>query len=107
MVIPLIRTLTLLFFYRPNFLILDEPTNHLDVATVDALGKALAKFKVHSCHITCISHAHVGRGAETVDYHHHYIALHWEGHIFILGAHIFIWGDSFILGDTVFGDFAY
>lgn len=31
---------------RPNFLILDEPTNHLDVATVEALGKALSKFKV-------------------------------------------------------------
>lgn len=27
-------------------MILDEPTNHLDVATVDALGKALSKFKV-------------------------------------------------------------
>ena len=31
---------------RPNFLIFDEPTNHLDVETVEALGKAFAKFKV-------------------------------------------------------------
>eukprot|EP00794_Sanderia_malayensis_P015302 gene15302-16879_t len=29
----------------PNFFILDEPTNHLDIETVDALGKALNKFK--------------------------------------------------------------
>lgn len=32
--------------HRPNFLIFDEPTNHLDVETVEALGKAFAKFKV-------------------------------------------------------------
>lgn len=30
---------------NPNFLILDEPTNHLDIETIDALGKALAKYK--------------------------------------------------------------
>lgn len=30
---------------RPNFLILDEPTNHLDIETIDALGKALEKYK--------------------------------------------------------------
>ncbi|KAL5491328.1 hypothetical protein EMCRGX_G016598 [Ephydatia muelleri] len=30
---------------RPNFLILDEPTNHLDLETVEALAKALKKFK--------------------------------------------------------------
>ena len=35
--------------HRPNFLILDEPTNHLDVETVDALAKALTKFKVRAC----------------------------------------------------------
>ena len=35
--------------HRPNFLILDEPTNHLDVETVDALAKALTKFKVRVC----------------------------------------------------------
>ncbi|XP_065061208.1 ATP-binding cassette sub-family F member 3-like [Rhopilema esculentum] len=29
----------------PNFFILDEPTNHLDIETVEALGKALNKFK--------------------------------------------------------------
>merc|ERR1712141_846172 len=29
----------------PNFFILDEPTNHLDIETVEALGKALKKFK--------------------------------------------------------------
>nr|XP_039253628.1 LOW QUALITY PROTEIN: ATP-binding cassette sub-family F member 3-like [Styela clava] len=30
---------------RPNFFILDEPTNHLDMETIEALGKALNKFK--------------------------------------------------------------
>merc|ERR1712168_190317 len=30
---------------NPNFLILDEPTNHLDVETIDALGRAINKFK--------------------------------------------------------------
>ncbi|XP_064385354.1 ATP-binding cassette sub-family F member 3-like isoform X3 [Halichondria panicea] len=30
---------------RPNFLIMDEPTNHLDMETVDALAKALERFK--------------------------------------------------------------
>ncbi|XP_078696551.1 ATP-binding cassette sub-family F member 3-like [Branchiostoma floridae x Branchiostoma belcheri] len=30
---------------RPNFFILDEPTNHLDMETIEALGKALKKFK--------------------------------------------------------------
>uniref|UniRef100_A0AAY4B9H5 ATP-binding cassette sub-family F member 3 n=2 Tax=Denticeps clupeoides TaxID=299321 RepID=A0AAY4B9H5_9TELE len=29
----------------PNFYILDEPTNHLDMETIEALGKALNKFK--------------------------------------------------------------
>ena len=33
-------------FFRPNFFILDEPTNHLDMETIEALGKALQKFKV-------------------------------------------------------------
>ena len=35
-----------LILSRPNFLILDEPTNHLDLETVEALAKALKKFKV-------------------------------------------------------------
>ncbi|XP_052826927.1 ATP-binding cassette sub-family F member 3 [Octopus bimaculoides] len=35
----------ILFFHSPNFFILDEPTNHLDVETIEALGKALQKFK--------------------------------------------------------------
>lgn len=30
----------------PNFYILDEPTNHLDMETIEALAKALGKFKV-------------------------------------------------------------
>lgn len=30
----------------PNFLILDEPTNHLDIETIEALGKAIAKYTV-------------------------------------------------------------
>ncbi|KAK2148716.1 hypothetical protein LSH36_486g02016 [Paralvinella palmiformis] len=30
---------------NPNFFILDEPTNHLDMETIEALGKALYKFK--------------------------------------------------------------
>ncbi|XP_077998054.1 ATP-binding cassette sub-family F member 3-like [Glandiceps talaboti] len=30
---------------NPNFYILDEPTNHLDMETIEALGKALNKFK--------------------------------------------------------------
>ncbi|XP_041418199.1 uncharacterized protein LOC495035 isoform X1 [Xenopus laevis] len=29
----------------PNFYILDEPTNHLDMETIEALGRALNKFK--------------------------------------------------------------
>ncbi|XP_029442340.1 ATP-binding cassette sub-family F member 3 isoform X2 [Rhinatrema bivittatum] len=29
----------------PNFYILDEPTNHLDMETIEALGKALNKFR--------------------------------------------------------------
>lgn len=33
-------------FLSPNFYILDEPTNHLDMETIEALGKALNKFKV-------------------------------------------------------------
>lgn len=33
----------------PNFYILDEPTNHLDMETIEALAKALNKFKVNSC----------------------------------------------------------
>lgn len=32
--------------YSPNFYILDEPTNHLDMETIEALAKALNKFKV-------------------------------------------------------------
>jgi len=32
-------------WHCPNFFILDEPTNHLDIETVEALGKALNKFK--------------------------------------------------------------
>ncbi|XP_047488905.1 ATP-binding cassette sub-family F member 3-like [Penaeus chinensis] len=30
---------------NPNFFILDEPTNHLDIETIEALGKAIQKFK--------------------------------------------------------------
>lgn len=30
----------------PNFYILDEPTNHLDMETIEALAKALNKFRV-------------------------------------------------------------
>ncbi|KAG8581724.1 hypothetical protein GDO81_007779 [Engystomops pustulosus] len=30
----------------PNFYILDEPTNHLDMETIEALGRALNKFRV-------------------------------------------------------------
>lgn len=33
----------------PNFYILDEPTNHLDMETIEALAKALNKFKVSDC----------------------------------------------------------
>lgn len=33
----------------PNFYILDEPTNHLDMETIEALAKALNKFKVCVC----------------------------------------------------------
>ncbi|XP_010146541.1 PREDICTED: ATP-binding cassette sub-family F member 3-like, partial [Eurypyga helias] len=29
----------------PNFYILDEPTNHLDMETIEALAKALNKFR--------------------------------------------------------------
>lgn len=32
--------------FSPNFYILDEPTNHLDMETIEALAKALNKFKV-------------------------------------------------------------
>ena len=32
--------------HSPNFYILDEPTNHLDMETIEALAKALNKFKV-------------------------------------------------------------
>lgn len=34
--------------FSPNFYILDEPTNHLDMETIEALAKALNKFKVGS-----------------------------------------------------------
>lgn len=34
--------------FSPNFYILDEPTNHLDMETIEALAKALSKFKVGS-----------------------------------------------------------
>lgn len=37
--------------FSPNFYILDEPTNHLDMETIEALAKALNKFKVGS---TCL-----------------------------------------------------
>ena len=42
------RKFMIIFFFpcRPNFLIMDEPTNHLDMETVDALAKALERFKV-------------------------------------------------------------
>jgi len=36
---------SLLCISNPIFLVLDEPTNHLDVETIDALGKAINKFK--------------------------------------------------------------
>ena len=55
--------------FSPNFYILDEPTNHLDMETIEALAKALNKFKVsvrpvseggsvsgvsaHLCDVTC------------------------------------------------------
>lgn len=32
--------------FSPNFYVLDEPTNHLDMETIEALAKALGKFKV-------------------------------------------------------------
>lgn len=35
-----------LFSSSPNFYILDEPTNHLDMETIEALAKALNKFRV-------------------------------------------------------------
>uniref|UniRef100_A0A0L8FJ18 ABC transporter domain-containing protein n=2 Tax=Octopus bimaculoides TaxID=37653 RepID=A0A0L8FJ18_OCTBM len=40
-----IELLALRYTGNPNFFILDEPTNHLDVETIEALGKALQKFK--------------------------------------------------------------
>lgn len=44
--------------FSPNFYILDEPTNHLDMETIEALAKALSKFKVGSCFclltVTCL-----------------------------------------------------
>lgn len=54
----------------PNFLILDEPTNHLDVATVEALGKALSKFKVQpivDCGRAIISSLFFSACAESVN----------------------------------------
>jgi ATP-binding cassette subfamily F protein 3 len=39
-------SLTHVFSLSPNFYILDEPTNHLDMETIEALAKALNKFKV-------------------------------------------------------------
>ncbi|CDQ77586.1 unnamed protein product [Oncorhynchus mykiss] len=38
-------SLTRVFSLSPNFYILDEPTNHLDMETIEALAKALNKFK--------------------------------------------------------------
>lgn len=38
--------------FSPNFYILDEPTNHLDMETIEALAKALNKFKV--CCFLCL-----------------------------------------------------
>ncbi|MGH0128197.1 UNVERIFIED_CONTAM: hypothetical protein FKN15_044845 [Acipenser sinensis] len=35
----------LVVYFSPNFYILDEPTNHLDMETIEALAKALNKFK--------------------------------------------------------------
>ena len=32
--------------FSPNFYVLDEPTNHLDMETIEALAKALNKFRV-------------------------------------------------------------
>lgn len=37
------------FSSSPNFYILDEPTNHLDMETIEALAKALNKFRVRFC----------------------------------------------------------
>jgi len=37
--------------HRPNFLVFDEPTNHLDVETVEALGKAFARFNTLPFHV--------------------------------------------------------
>ena len=34
-----------LLYRAPHILVLDEPTNHLDIETIDALGRALKKFK--------------------------------------------------------------
>lgn len=41
--------MTLFVSFSPNFYILDEPTNHLDMETIEALAKALNKFKVGVC----------------------------------------------------------
>lgn len=40
------RVLRAVFSSSPNFYILDEPTNHLDMETIEALAKALNKFRV-------------------------------------------------------------
>lgn len=40
------RILRAVLFSSPNFYILDEPTNHLDMETIEALAKALNKFRV-------------------------------------------------------------
>jgi len=37
-------TFAILTWWQPHLIIMDEPTNHLDMATIDGLGKALAKF---------------------------------------------------------------
>lgn len=41
-----VHALRAIFSSSPNFYILDEPTNHLDMETIEALAKALNKFRV-------------------------------------------------------------
>lgn len=54
----------LTFIYSPNFYILDEPTNHLDMETIEALGKALNKFRVRaeSAHVDVFVQSVVEKG---------------------------------------------
>lgn len=46
MVMVMMRCVCVCVSSSPNFYILDEPTNHLDMETIEALAKALNKFKV-------------------------------------------------------------